>query len=304
MKKWIKRLALILGLILLAGVGIVGWMSRPINKEDALKSIDNMLEKEVTKNQKIPHGLVKITSPQLDIDFTFAQAGAGSQSVDGETPFHVASIGKTFTATIIMQLVEEGMITLDQPIAAHFEEGFLEELFVVEGVDYQDQVTVRHLLGHTSGLADYFEDPVAGGVDTRERIILQTQEHWTPETMVNLTRNHQTAFFPPGVDIHYSDTGYILLGLLAESVTSRPFHDLLHDRIFHPLSMEDTYLMFYSEPANPKRPMGHVWVNGVDLREEKSLSVDWSGGGIVSTLDDLTAFTFALNRVSWYQRHP
>ena len=101
-------------------------------------------------------------------------------------------------------------------------------------------------------------------------------------------------FFALGDGYHYSDTGYVLLGLIIESLTSKQFDEMLHEVIFDPLEMKDSYLILYSEPTNGKRPIVEIWIDGHEVSDFTSVSIDWAGGGVVSTLDDLAVFIRAL----------
>ncbi|MCP3763334.1 serine hydrolase [Domibacillus sp. A3M-37] len=96
-------------------------------------------------------------------------------------------------------------------------------------------------------------------------IISEPNKKWTPPELVDFTRKRQQAVGVPGQVFHYSDTGYILLGLLIEKVTGKPFHENLHERIFQPLNMNDSYLLYYSEPSNPKKAIQDIWLNGSKL---------------------------------------
>lgn len=82
----------------------------------------------------------------------------------GDRPYHIASIGKVFTATLLFKLIERGAVSLDGAISGYLPSELLEGLFVYQGVDYAEKVTVKELLAHTSGVADYFEDPVSSGM--------------------------------------------------------------------------------------------------------------------------------------------
>jgi D-alanyl-D-alanine carboxypeptidase len=227
---------------------------------------------------------VLISSPQRGIEYQYP-----AQS--GDKPFHIASIGKVFTAVLIELLAERGIFTIDDQLIKYLPSTDLAKLFVFEGKDYADEVTIRQLLGHTSGVADYFEDPVIAGTPFLKRIISQPETRWTPDLLLDFTRTQQRTFAPPGRIFHYSDTGYILLGRLIERMTGKAFHEHLHDEFFIPLGMEDSYLAFYSEPAKqPRKPLQPLYVNGTDVSRFESLSADWSGGGIVSTTSDLLQF--------------
>ncbi len=231
---------------------------------------------------------VLLHSEKLGVSYEYPPGGK-------EVPFHTASIGKVFTATLICMLAERGAISLNDPIVDYLPETSLENLFVFEGKDYVEQVTIRELLTHTSGVADYVEDPVINGTPFLELILDNPDTYWTPEMLLAFSRDNQHAVGKPGDVFHYSDTGYVLLGRIIENVTSKPFHVNLHDEFFTPLEMNDSYLMFRSEPANqPKKPVQKTWLNDTEISQFTSLSSDWAGGGIVSTPADLLKFHMAL----------
>jgi D-alanyl-D-alanine carboxypeptidase len=212
-----------------------------------------------------------------------------------ELPYHMASIGKIYTATLIFILIEQGKLKIDDLIADYLPQKNIEGLFDFQGEDYSKQVTIKDLLAHTSGAADYFEDPVKKGQSFINNVINNPDTIWTPEMLLDFSRTDQRAVGLPGSKFHYSDTGYILLGKLIETITGKPFHVNLHDEFFTPLEMKNSYLFFYSEPANqPQKPIRPIWVNKKEISKYKSLSCDWSGGGIISTTADQLKFQRAL----------
>lgn len=223
--------------------------------------------------------------------------GQGYQYVAAgvEKPYQVASVGKLFTAVLVFMLVEEGAICLEDTICTYLPPDMLKQLFVYHGVDYAQQVTVRHLLGHTSGCADYFEDKVHTELTLVEEIISQPNKVWTPDMTIDFTRQCQSALGKPGVVFHYTDTGYNLLGKIVEAVTYKPFHQYMHERLFTPLRMDDSYLMFRSQPKNAPAPViDAIWLAGHEVSKTLALSCNWAGGGVVSTLSDLLKFSIAL----------
>ncbi len=231
---------------------------------------------------------VKIKSEPLNLDYDHP-AGCIDQ------PFHTASIGKLFTAVLVQRLVERKQLFLADPIQRYISPAWLERLFVYQNVDYSRYVTIRHLLGHTSGIADYFDGRTTSGASFRKLILTHPQVHWTPWQLLDFTRENQKAVGMPGRVFNYSDTGYILLGLLVEAVTGKPFGQNLAEEILLPLEMHDTWLMFCSEPVNkPERRMAKAWIDQVEVSRFESLSSDWAGGGIVSTTSDLLKFSHAL----------
>ncbi len=285
----------IAGVVILVLVVIIGgllWVNtKPLTKDEAVTQIQKIIKNGLNTKKSVYSLLVLVDAPQKDINLKYAVGISKGQSIQTDQPFHVASVGKLFTATLIGHLVDQGKLNLNDPINLYLEKSMLENLFVYQGVDYQDKVTINHLLSHSSGVADYFALEDNGLMET----LYQTPDKfYTPQELVQYTREHQSAYFAPGEGYHYSDTGYILLGLIIESITGKSFHKNLHEVIFDPLEMKDTFLLFYSEPLNGKRPIAEAWVNGHEVSENQSVSIDWAGGGVVSTLDDLAIYIRAL----------
>lgn len=231
---------------------------------------------------------VLVHSEKLGLNYNFSTG-----TVDA--PWHVASIGKVFTAVLIQMLADRGRLSLHDPIVRFFSDAELLNLFVYKNTDYAHQVTVGHLLNHTSGIADYFEGAVTRGSSFLREVLARPDFRWTPEKLIEYTRTRQKAVGKPGSVFNYSDTGYILLGQLIEKLTGKPFHVNLHEAFFVPLEMNDSYLMFCSEPENtPKMPIEKIWFDNAEISGYESLSCDWAGGGVVSTTGDLLKFCKAL----------
>ena len=301
MKTWQKVVLIVVSaqLVLTAGFLIFQKVSSsPVSKETANKMFGNVITNDVKKSKDITGASFLIHSDKLELDdaFTLARDAAGNViNGDVNAPFHIASIGKTFTAVLIARLQESGKLTFSDKISNYLSADILKGLFVYNRVDYQSEVTIKQLLGHTSGIADYWEDPVNSG-KTMQALVLAEPDHlWTPQELINFSRDNQKVFNKPGAAFHYSDTGYVLLGLIIEKVTGKSFDRNLTDEIFTPLQMDDSYLMFYSNPKNmPKKDISKIWLNGIEVSKFNGLSVDWAGGGIVSTLEDLLKFQKAL----------
>lgn len=258
-----------------------------ITAQEATQRLDGYFKKRARKDGGAP----------IQVSLYSEKLGLAYDDPLGENlrPFHVASIGKVFTAVLVFMLAERGVIALDDPIAHYLPPAQLDGLFRFQGVDYAGKVTVRHLLAHTSGVADYFEDPVTTGIPFVQDVIRNPDTFWTPDMLLDFSRQRQQPVGAPGARFHYSDTGYILLGKLIEAVTGQPFHTNLHEHIFTPLGMSDSYLMFYSQPeAQPQKPIQKIWLEGVEVSGFTSLSCDWAGGGIISTTADLLTFHKAL----------
>lgn len=215
--------------------------------------------------------------------------------------FHAASVGKMLTATLAFQLAEQGRLDLDRPLLGLLPAAELAGLFRDDGSDAASAVTPMHLLTHTSGAADYFEGPNDTGESFAERIVRMPGERYTPTDLLDFSRTHQRPVARPGARFSYSDTGYVLLARVVEESGGSSLGTQLHERVFGPAGMDASCLLFHTVPggaASPDHPgaaldLAPILIDGTDLSRAESLSCDWGGGGVVSTVDDLRRFADA-----------
>ncbi len=241
--------------------------------------IEQLLKKTAKKAKTLQFAM---NVPTQRIHYSF------SSSVPNQR-FHSASAGKLMTATLIFMAIEQGKLSLETKVNRILEQDMLDGLFVVEDADYQDEVTVGHLLGHTSGVNDYFESKTFDGSSFTEGMINNPDTFWTPDALLKFTRDGQKAIGKPGEAFFYSDTGYVLLGLIVEAVFGMPFHQALELFLLQPADMQNTHFCFYSEGFDQKS-LAPTYINGVDVRLFRSLSADFSGGGLSITAEDLLKF--------------
>jgi len=156
-----KKLLIVLAVILTiaaAGIGLLSYANRPLSLAAGNTSIEDYLKKTLDENESLSSLLLTIHSPKTGYHQQFAVGTKSHTDAKPATPasrYHSASIGKTFCATIFGLLKEEGGLTYDDPISTWLDDEILKGLFVVDGADYSNQVTIRHLLSHTSGVGDY-----------------------------------------------------------------------------------------------------------------------------------------------------
>jgi D-alanyl-D-alanine carboxypeptidase len=200
---------------------------------------------------------------------------------DGQV--RIASNTKMFTATVVMQLVDEGEVSLDEPI-----ESYLPGLITGDGIDGR-QISVRQLLQHTSGLPEYIVDLLdqEGGL-TR---------YWSPRDILDLALTHP-AVFAPGERWEYSNTNYLVLGLLIERVTGVPLETQIDERIAQPLGLTETLLPHGGDRSIPgEHPLGyHPDAQTGELVDTTELDpgATWAAGGMLSTPRELNTFMQAL----------
>lgn len=284
------------GIIIVVGIVFCVFViiNRPISKAAVSEEINTRLTKIVEKDETLSSALLTIYSNKTGYFEQFAVGTKNQYSelpVQIDSPYHSASIGKTICATVFGILADEGKINLNDKISSWLDDDILKGLFVVDGTDYSDQVTLKHLLSHTSGIGDYFEGPVKSGKPMLEIISSNPDLLFTPEELIAFTRENQIPVGKPGQQFYYSDTGYILLGFILEAIEEKPYSAILEDRIFQPLGMTESYFMFYND--KPTDIIG-IYMNEIDFSNKNALSIDWAGGGVVTTMNDLLTFMMAL----------
>ena len=190
--------------------------------------------------------------------------------------FRIASIAKTYLAAIVLQLEAEHRLNLDAPVGRWLP-GLLPD---------GDKITARQLLGHTSGLFDYAEDP-------RFNYLTDPLRVWDPVDLVRLGTSHPLLFVP-GTDFTYSNTGYIVLGLLVERITGQKLEQVFDRRILRPLSLRDTY--FATGPAILGRHARGYTVDATGLRDITRIDASnvWAAGALIATVGDVATFFRAL----------
>lgn len=230
------------------------------------------------ERRRLPRPQVSVVTP--DWEFSFG---------DTSLPFHAASIGKLATATLIMQLIEQDELTLESRVQDVLPAADTSGLF------QNDSATVGQLLSHSSGISDYFAGPTDGTPNIEKQLLAEPERFWTPRDLLDFSRRHQRPVGLPGEKFFYSDSGYVLLGLMIEQLTQAPFHEALRTKIFERVGMTQSNL--WLREAGPLA-ISPAFVGRTDVSDFQSVSCDWAGGGIVSTLADLRRLLLGLNNGS------
>ncbi|MER6106377.1 serine hydrolase domain-containing protein [Streptomyces sp. NPDC001832] len=210
-------------------------------------------------------------------------AGVGDLATGAKVPrdgqVRIGSNTKTFTAVVVLQLVGEGKIGLDAPV-----DTYLPGLVRGEGIDGR-HITVRQLLQHTSGLPNYVKYL---GDDVR---------YYDPRELLDLALQHK-ADFAPGTKWEYSNTNYVLAGLIIQKVTGRPLAEEMDQRIIKRIGLRHTYFPAPGDVTiREPHPKGYYQESaGAPLRDgtEFDPSWGWAAGQMISTNSDLNRFFTAL----------
>jgi D-alanyl-D-alanine carboxypeptidase len=194
--------------------------------------------------------------------------------------YRIASVSKAFVAVVVLQLEAEGRLDIDDPV----------ERWLPGVVPNGAAITLRELLNHTSGLFNYTDDPTFF-----ETVVSNAARVWAPLELLAFAFAHAPTF-RPGTNWSYSNTNYVVLGLVVEAVTGKPLGQSLQERIFAPLSLTST-----SFPAGIE--LDATFVHGyvtlgqsplIDVTPALNPSWAWAAGGIVSNARDVTIFYRAL----------
>ena len=234
-------------------------------------------------------------------DATFRWIGAvGDAHPDGtpmrpDTPIWIASVTKLYIASSVLKLHERDLIRLDAPMSTYLPQTLIGGLHLLGGVDYTEQITVHHLLGHLTGLPDYFDDGPSGGKTLIEQVI-ERDFAFTIDDTLDTVRHRLTPHFPPQPlhaprpKVSYSDTNYQLLIAIIEVVTGQPIDAALADLLFEPLGLEYTWHpAAQPESVNPAT----LWIDKQPLHIPLAMR---SFGDLSSTADDLLKFMRVLIR--------
>jgi CubicO group peptidase (beta-lactamase class C family) len=204
--------------------------------------------------------------------------------IDAETNFRLASCSKQFTAMSIMLLVKDGKLRYEEKLTEVFP----------EFPAYGKAITIRDLLNHTSGLPDY-EDLMLAAETPRNSWI------WTPARQIQdaevlgLLEKETAGKFAPGTRWSYSNSGYVVLGLVVARVSGKPFAQFLRERIFEPLRMRETLAYEKGKSEVSRRAYGHSKEgDGWKETDQSATSATLGDGGIYSSLDDLARWDDAL----------
>lgn len=271
--------------------------------DDALRTmsqdeLQSVVDRKATE-LGVPGAVVLVRSPQGEFVAAHGTTELGRDVLPTlDTHVRIASISKSYTAALILQLAQEGELELTDPISAY-----------VDGVPGGEDITLALLLEMRSGLYNFTNDPrVSDGIDADHGRV------WEPQELLDIAFSHP-ANFEPGAEYEYSNTNYTLLALVAEEVDGKPLAEAYEDRIFGPLGMADTFLPPVDSTTLPE-PFSHGYLyggSGIALGSEPTYTPDqvaavrdgalqptdytgvnhtfaFGAGGLVSTAADQATF--------------
>jgi len=217
-------------------------------------------------------GIAQSSTPRIvpDSDGKYHWEGT---PLDENLIFRVGSLTKMFTAALILRLVDKDLLTLEDTV----------DQWIPDAVRNSDIITVRQLLHHRSGVAEFSAAPG-----------FSEEQAWTPEELLALVTGSDPQFFPDEY-FRYTNTNYLLLGMIAERVTGQTYENLVQTELLDVLGLEHTYV-----PTTSYFPEAHA--NGYEQRTDNAFvevtgfqpTAPWAAGAMISNLFDLAKWVEAL----------
>lgn len=280
--------------------------SPPASSDAALKQFDQAaLEQtfsDAARELRVPGAAMLLRTPGGNLTSTYGvRSFGGTDPVTPADHVRIGSITKTWTTTVILQLVQEGKIKLDDPVADYRPD-------VPNGAN----ITIEQLLTMRSGLYNYTE-----ALEVNQVLDADPGKAWTPEELLAVAFRHPP-YFPPGEGFHYSNTNTVLLGLIAEALEGKPLAASFRDRLFTPLGLTGSVFPELASNTIPApHPQGYMYGNNVLTLDDPALPKDmqkaaadgtlqpadqtamntswaWAAGSGISTAEDLATWAEAL----------
>ncbi len=210
-----------------------------------------------------------------------------SGNLKADSPYFTASTTKLFTTALVMRLRQQNKLDLEDRLTQYFSPAILNGLHVHKGRDYSQEITIRNLLAHTSGIPDYFQGRVKRGASLHGELIQGKDRHWTFEQAIELSKGMRPRFAPNtrGKAL-YSNTNFQLLGKIVEQLYGRDFAACIKEQITGPLGLDGTYMFLDAADTNPQ----HMYCKDRELRIPLAMTSFSADGGIVTITADMLKF--------------
>lgn len=225
------------------------------------------------------------TSFALKQDHFSWSGSSGNLSTDQS--YFIASTTKLFTTAIILRLKSEGKLCLDDKISKYLQSHIMSDLHVYKAKVYSNELSIQHLLAHTSGLPDYFQNKRVYQRSLEDELVMGSDQFWTFEKAIERTKKMKPLFAPGTKNkAHYSDGNFQLLGKIIEIITEKTYEENCIEIIIKPLGLAHSYLYKDSTDNTPKT----LYYGSNELIIPKAMTSFGPDGGIVSTSSDMLVF--------------
>lgn len=262
-------------------------VATPSSASELDADLQRILADFLAENPAAPGAIAHVVCPPLGLEWSAAVGHVAHGSTEALTPAHtfrMASNTKTYVAAAVLRLVEDGRLDLDAPLDRVLPPAPA-ALLAGDGYDLAS-ITVEHVLGHTAGLADHTGDDGYG-----EAIIADPHHRWTALEQVRRCVDLFDPLGRPGAQFVYSDTGYVLLGTIIESVTGQSLAAAVRTLLdLDGLGLDATWWEVLEEPAVGAGPRAHQYIGDLDATTWHPSCDLYGGGGLVSDAPDLGRF--------------
>lgn len=210
---------------------------------------------------------------------------SGSFSTDSQ--YFIASTTKLYVTAIVLHLKSKGLLDLEDKISKYLGREILNGIHVLDGVSYENEITIKNLLAHTSGIPDYFHQKDGDGISMMSEIIKGNDQFWSFEKIIEQSKKIKPLFIPNAKGkAYYSDTNFQLLGKIIENISKKSLSDNYEEIIFKPLNLAKTYLFQDIKDPRPKR----LYYLDKELFIPKAMASFRPDGGIVSVASEVMTF--------------
>jgi len=231
-------------------------------------------------------------------DASFSWTGARGE-MKADSKYLIASVTKLYVTAVVMALIEEQKMNLDDKISKYLPSHYMDNLHILHGIDYSNEITIKHLISNTSGLRDYFFYREPGKISAASLLFEGNDDSWDLEKTIHYVKK-TTPKFAPGKKgkATYSDTNYQLLGKIIEIVTKKNIETIFNEYIFDIIGLSDTYVfkdISDHKPVPSYYKDKRLWLP----KYMASVSVE---GGIVSTAEEVMIFLKAFFEGKFFPR--
>ncbi|MEX2512837.1 MAG: serine hydrolase domain-containing protein [Cyclobacteriaceae bacterium] len=235
-------------------------------------------------DRKMVHGIIlSVHNDQMN-PIIWAGA-AGNLTV--KQPYFLTSVAKLHLTALTMKLRLRGMLRLEDPISHYLPEALWRDLLVIRKKDYSNQISIRDLLSHRSGLPDYFQIAKGGESTLKQELFSGIDQSWSFEDLVKGIKGLKPQFIPGNKNkIYYADTNFQLLGKLIETVCAQPLEKVIDNFHIQPLALSQTYVYNDTKDRTPSP----FYVGEHPIWIPKAMTSFGPVGGMVSTAHDNMVF--------------
>lgn len=227
----------------------------------------------------------KIFGAAFSVSYQGKEWHGAAGNLDIGQQYFIASTTKLFVTALILNFRQRGFLSLDDTIDRFLEPEIIKNLHVYKGTDYSGKITIQHLLTHTSGIPDYFQQKTADGSSFEKELLKGIDRHWTFRDTVEYSKGLEP-YFIPGKKAHYSDTNFQLLGEIIRGISGASLEENINRIILDPLGLTKTYMF---SDISDKHPM-HLYYKEKELHVPKAMSSFGPDGGMVSTSVEMLTF--------------